>query len=62
MGKGTKAVAALFSMTATWGSYEFYHLMRAEDFMSITAIFYSVLSVGSAVLSGVVLRKVVAAR
>jgi TRAP-type C4-dicarboxylate transport system permease small subunit len=51
MGTGSKAIAVLFCWTLIWGSFELYHKMRLEEFMSAPALGFGLLSVGCMVLN-----------
>lgn len=44
MSKTSKRIAALLSLTSTWGGFEFYHLMRTAEAFSLTAIACAVVS------------------
>jgi TRAP-type C4-dicarboxylate transport system permease small subunit len=59
MGTGSKFIAFLFSYTLIWGSYELYHQMRIEDFMSLGAIGYAALSVACVGLATLVAKAAV---
>lgn len=59
MGAGSKFIAFLFSYTLIWGSYEMYHQMRVQEFMSLAAIGYAALSVGCVGLSVLIAKTAV---
>lgn len=59
MGAGSKFLAFLFSYTAIWGSYEMYYKMRLEDFMSLGAIGYAILSLGCVFLGTLIAKAAV---
>lgn len=59
MGTGSKFIAFLFTYTLIWGSYELYHMMRVEEFMSLGAIGYAFLSLGCVFLGTLIAKAAV---
>lgn len=59
MGAGSKFIAFIFSYTLIWGSYELYHRMRLEEFMSLSAIGFAALSVSCVGLATIVAKTAV---
>lgn len=46
-----KVLALMFSYTLIWGSYELYHKMRLEEFMSLAGLGLGALSVACVLLA-----------
>jgi hypothetical protein len=40
----SRFIVTALSLTSTWGGFESYHLMRVEEFMSMSAIGFAFLS------------------
>lgn len=59
MSTGSKFIAFIFSYTLVWVSYETYHLMRVQEFMSLGAIGFALLSVGCVALATLIAKTAV---